>query len=63
MTNPIQISFMIFATVILVGVSATGIWTLAPKQTAAADEYNKAVTRHDREKRIVDIIKDEKPKK
>jgi len=62
-TSPLQVSFMIFGAVMLMGVAVTGIWTLASKQTEAAGQFSKDTARYDREKRIVDMIKGDKPKK
>jgi len=62
-TGPIQVSFMIFGAVIMVGVAAFGVSKLARKQLVAAGEYRSEKARYNREKRIVEMVTDEKDKK
>jgi len=62
-TNPIQVSFMIFGAVMLLGFAVVGFWTLTSRQTEAVGRYNKEAKRFDREQRIVDMLKGDKPKK
>jgi len=61
-TDPIQVSFMIFGAVLLVGAAAYTILKLAKKHAEAADQYLIDTTRHEREKRITDMFR-RKPKK
>lgn len=55
-TNPIAISFSIFGAVVMLGLASTGILNLTKKQKAQADQYNTDLTRHNREKRIADML-------
>jgi len=57
-TSPIQVSFMIFGAVVLTGVTAFGLINMTKKQMAQASQYNKELTRHNREKRITDMLDD-----
>ena len=57
-TSPIQISFMIFGTIIIAGIAILSITKLSRKQLAAADEYRAKVARYNREKRIMDLLDD-----
>jgi len=55
-TSPVNISFVIFGAVIMVGLASFGIIALAKKQAIATNEYQKKSIRHDREKHIIDIV-------
>ena len=55
-TSPIQISFMIFGTVSMAGVSALGIMKAGRKHAAATVKYRQEAARYRREKRIMDLL-------
>lgn len=55
-TNPVQISLMIFGTVMIAGIAAFSIIKIRRKHMAAADEYRSNVARYNREKRIMDLL-------
>ena len=44
------------------GIAAFGIFSITKRQAAAASEYNADKSRYDREKRLDDIINDDKDK-
>jgi len=58
-TNPLAISFLVFGAVTLTGIASVGIIAVAKKHKSSADTYNTALTRHNRESRLSDIL-DEK---
>ncbi|MCL2378978.1 MAG: InlB B-repeat-containing protein [Defluviitaleaceae bacterium] len=55
-TSPIQISFMIFGTVMIAGIAALSIMKISRKQMAAGEEYRAKIARYNREKRIIDLM-------
>jgi len=55
-TSPIRISFMIFGAVMLTGIAAFGLINATKKHMAKASQYEKDLTRHNREKRITDMM-------
>ena len=58
-TSPIGTGFVIFSAVVFTGIAFTGLLTITKKHKANADSYNTAITRHNREKRLTDILDEE----
>ena len=55
-TSPMTISFMIFVTVAMAGLSVLGITKINRRHMAAAEEYRSKIARYNREKRIADMM-------
>jgi len=55
-TSPIAISFAIYGATLVVGLTVYGLMGMAKKQRALASQYDKDVTRHERETRIIDRL-------
>ncbi|MCL2405849.1 MAG: InlB B-repeat-containing protein [Defluviitaleaceae bacterium] len=55
-TSPLRVSFMIFGAVMLTGLAALGLVSISKKHVAQVSQYDKALARHNREKRITDMI-------
>jgi len=51
---------MIFGAVMTLGLAAYGIVSIAKKQTAASEAYRTNAARYDREKRLTDMLDDDK---
>ena len=59
-TNPIQISLMIFGAVVTLGLTTYGIISITKKQIDATKEYRTNAARYNREKRLTDMLDEEK---
>ena len=57
-TSPMQISLMIFGTMIIAAISALSILKLNRKQAAAAGKYRQEAARYRLEKRIMDFLEE-----
>jgi len=59
-TSPIRISLLIFGSVMTLGLAAFGMVSVARKQAVAAEAYRSKSARFDREKRLSDLLDDDK---
>ncbi|MCL2405511.1 MAG: InlB B-repeat-containing protein, partial [Defluviitaleaceae bacterium] len=57
-TSPIQVSLMIFGTIMIAAISALSIMKISRKQMATAEAYRSNIARYNREKRIMDLVDD-----
>ena len=51
---------MIFGAVMTLGLAGYGIISITKKQMAAAEQYRTDATRYDREKRLTDMLDEDK---